>query len=200
VPVRALLLVIALLIVLGATLSPFGRHVPLDPDEPIAQDHSLSAGRARTIFDFEPALGAFGEPKRPDPDSPSEIQERFEIEQDWIRRRRDTIAAFLYALDGAFCEESYRQGLISALKGYYDARLRQKHGFSVRGPHAKAFIEAAWSTSLDRRIDSLARRLVISGTIKPRDMPAESVPEFANVVSGVTVTGDGCASFRAEGR
>ena len=42
---------------------------------------------------------------------------------------RDTMAAFLYAPDGAFCEEDFRQGLIAALKGYYDARFRQKHAF-----------------------------------------------------------------------
>jgi hypothetical protein len=197
---RTLLLVLALLAVLGVTLSPFGRHVPLDPDEPIAKDHSLSAGRARTIFDFEPALGAFGEPKRPDPDSLEAIQEMFDIEKDWTDRRRDLIAAFLYAPDGAFCEEDYRQSLIAALKGYYDARFRQKYSYSMRGPHGKEFIEAAWSTPLDRRIDDLARRLVTSAAIKPGDMPERSVPEFAKVVSSVAVTGDGCASLRAERR
>ncbi len=49
---------------------PRAKHRALDPDEPIAADGSMTAGRARTIYDTNPLLGAFGEKPRPDPDDP----------------------------------------------------------------------------------------------------------------------------------
>ena len=45
--------------------APGVTHRVLDPNDPIAADGSLIAGHARTIFDTEPALGAFRQP-RPD--------------------------------------------------------------------------------------------------------------------------------------
>ena len=85
------------------------------------------------------------------------------------------------------------------MKGYYDVRARQKFSFSQRGPRAKSFIEAAWSTPVDRRIDRFARLLVISATITSRDIREDAYPEFAKAVADIVVTGDGCASMRAAG-
>jgi hypothetical protein len=196
---RAPALVLAALVVASVMLPPLGRHAPLDPDEPIAKDGSHAGGLARTIFDFEPVLGAFDEPKPPiDPDDPKAIREGFELDKDWTDRRRERIIEFLDAADAAFCDEAYRQRLITAIKAYYDARGRQKMGFSRRGPRAKIFIEAAWSTLLDQRIDAFVRRLVISGTVKPPDLPDRSYPEFAKVIGGLAVRGDGCGSSSAE--
>ena len=39
-----------------------GTHRVLDPNDPIAADGSLIAGRAHTIFDTNPAYGAFRPP------------------------------------------------------------------------------------------------------------------------------------------
>jgi hypothetical protein len=197
---RRVLLLIALLVAVGVLVAPLRRHLPLDPDEPLAQDGSLAAGRARTIVDVEPALGAFDEPKPPpDPDESGAIQETFEIQADWTGRRREEVVAFLAATDGAFCDERHRQDLITAMKGYYAVRARQRFSFSQRGPRAKSFIEAAWSTPVDRRIDRFARLLVISGTITSRDIREDAYPEFAKAVADIVVTGDGCASMRAAG-
>jgi hypothetical protein len=70
---RALQYLTALSLLLVVMLFPFGDYVPLDPDEPAAADGSLIAGRVRTIFDYDPLLGAFGE-TRPDPDDPRNFQ------------------------------------------------------------------------------------------------------------------------------
>ena len=59
---RAPLYLLALTILLVVMLASRQTHRPLDPDEPIAADGSLAAGRALTIFDFEPVLGAFDPP------------------------------------------------------------------------------------------------------------------------------------------
>jgi hypothetical protein len=60
---RSSFYLLALPVLLAAAMAP-QVHRPLDPDEPIAADGSLAAGRARTIFDFEPVLGAFDEQSR----------------------------------------------------------------------------------------------------------------------------------------
>ena len=57
----------------------------------------------------------------------------------------------LGALDTSSCEETSRKRMIAAVRTYYDARGRQKHSFSLRGPHANAAIEREWSTPLDQR-------------------------------------------------
>jgi len=59
---------------------PRAAHRALDPDEPIAANGSMIAGKARTIYDTEPLLGAFGQ-TRPDPDDPQDFDERIKIEK-----------------------------------------------------------------------------------------------------------------------
>jgi hypothetical protein len=59
-----ILLAVALAVMI--VLVPVGRQLPLDPDQPLAIDGSAAAGRARTIFQFDPLLGAFDEPRQTD--------------------------------------------------------------------------------------------------------------------------------------
>jgi hypothetical protein len=92
-------LILALLVLLAVALRPGGRHLPLDPDEPIAADGSSAAGQTRTIFDIEPLLGAFGEPKPPALDDPKELQTRADIEQGSVDHARDAIGPWLYRTD-----------------------------------------------------------------------------------------------------
>lgn len=40
---------------------------PLEPNDPIAADGSMIAGRAHTMFDSEPPLSAFGLPRSDEP-------------------------------------------------------------------------------------------------------------------------------------
>lgn len=195
---RLLGLALALLVGLAAALVPRMHHVALDPDEPIAADHSLVAGRARTIFDFEPLLGAFDEPKpAPDLDDPAEFEARFELEKDWTDRSRENVAEFFGSADATLCQEGNRQRLIRSLGFYYDARFRQRASFGRRGPRAKAFIDQAWSSPLDQRIDVFARQLVMSGIIKARDLSGHTHVEFSMMARQLPVIADVCASLPA---
>ena len=95
-------MLLALPILLVAMLAPRQTHRPLDPDEPIAADGSLTAGRALTIFDFEPVLGAFDPPYPPsDSDDPKNFEERIQLEKTWTDRSREEIAKLLGPLDAS---------------------------------------------------------------------------------------------------
>jgi hypothetical protein len=59
---RALLIIALAAIVFEIVFAPRAAHRALDPDEPIAADGSMIAGKARTIYDTNPLLGAFSEP------------------------------------------------------------------------------------------------------------------------------------------
>jgi hypothetical protein len=63
---RAVRILLAVVLAMMIVLVPVGRQLPLDPDQPLAIDGSAAAGRARTIFQFDPLLGAFDEPRRTD--------------------------------------------------------------------------------------------------------------------------------------
>ncbi len=58
---RAMLVAVLAAIVFEVAFAPRGAHRAHDPDEPIAADGSMLAGKARTIYDTNPLLGAFGE-------------------------------------------------------------------------------------------------------------------------------------------
>jgi hypothetical protein len=63
---RAVRILLTAVLVTMIVLVPVGRQLPLDPDQPLAIDGSATAGRARTIFQFDPLLGAFDEPRQTD--------------------------------------------------------------------------------------------------------------------------------------
>jgi hypothetical protein len=198
---RASYLIVALPVVLFAALTSLQAHRPLDPDEPIAADGSLAAGRALTIFDFEPMLGAFDDPNaHEDFDDPKNFQERLEIEKNWTDHSREPIARLLGPLDASSCEDANRKRLIAAVRTYYDVRGRQKHSFALRGPQATAAIECEWSTPLDQRIDAFVREAVQSGFLHKRDVPERSFPEFANVLAGRQEIGAACPPLKTERR
>jgi hypothetical protein len=99
-----------------AALIPMGRHHPLDPDEPLALDGSMVAGRARTIFQFERALGAFDEPKPPpDPDDPQNFRPYLDMQRPWMENRRESVRVFFFVAPERLCEAETRRRLIDAL-------------------------------------------------------------------------------------
>jgi len=165
-------------VVYAIVFAPNGRHRPLGPDDPIAADGSMIAGRARTIFDTEPALR---EPPRPDPDDPKDFEQRLKDEKRWTDHSREPIAQLVGPLDRSLCENARHKRLIASVRLYYDARGRQKHSFALRGPRAKAAIEKEWSTPLDQRIDNFVRATLVAGFLRKDDVPAAMYPEFAKV-------------------
>jgi hypothetical protein len=190
-------LILALVAMLALALRPGGSRLPLDPDEPIAADGSGASGGARTIFDTEPLLGAFGEPPRPALDDPHELRTRLAIEQRSMDTARDAIGAWLYRRsDWRLCEEEPRVDLIEAVRRYYGMRGRQKAGFALSGPAGKAFIEQAWATPLDRDIDAMVRHLAASGFLDTYYVPARDYPEFAQVIARTTLIGVECPPLK----
>ncbi|HEY6258118.1 MAG TPA: hypothetical protein VIY51_20235 [Xanthobacteraceae bacterium] len=193
---RAAGLILAVLLLLGVALRPGGQRLPLDPDQPIAADGSPTAGQARTIFDTQPLLGAFGGPPRPDLDDPKELQARADIDQRWVDNARDAIGPWIYRKDWRLCEDGDRVDLINAVRLYYDTRGRQKASFALAGPGGKAFIEMSWATPLDRDIDAMVRHLAATGFLDTHYVPAQSYPEFYKVIAHTELIGVECAPLK----
>jgi hypothetical protein len=182
---------------LALVLIPFERQLPLDPDQTLAADGSLSAGRARTIFQFDPLLGAFDEPRLADPDDPHDFEEYFALESDWVDRSRDAIVDLIEPVGPALCEPERRKRLIAAIRTYYDARSRQKASFRLRGPRASRFIEQAWSTTTDHQIDSFVRQLVTLGFLSTREISTGTYPDLLDVIAHVSVRATACPGASA---
>jgi len=194
---RTMLVAALAAIVFTVAFTPRAAHKALDPNEPIAADGSMIAGRAQTIYDTNPLLGAFGQ-VRPDPDDPKEFEWLIENDRWYTEREREPIAKLLGPLDASRCEDTTRKMLIGAVRTYYGTRGREKHGFSLRGPRAKAAIEQEWSTPLDQKIDDFVRQAVQSGFLHKDEVPANVYPEFAKVFANTNEIGATCPPLKTE--
>jgi hypothetical protein len=194
--VRALLVMVLTAIIFEIIFFPRAAHRPLDPDEPIAADGSMIAGKARTIYDTNPLLGAFGEPPRPDPDDPKDFQWMIEIYRPMNDRARDQMAQLLGPLDASRCEDASRRKLIEAVHGYYRTRGGEMYSFTLRGPHARAAMEKEWSTPLDREIETFVRRALQSGFLHKNEVPANVYPEFAKIFADTQEIGSTCPPLK----
>jgi hypothetical protein len=179
-------------LVLAMVLITFERQAPLDPDQPLAADGSLAAGRARTIFQFDPLVGAFDEMRPADPDDPHDFEEYFAIESNWVDRSRDGIVDLIEPVSPALCDLERRNRLIAAIRTYYDTRSRQKASFRIRGPRASKFIEQAWSTATDHKIDSFVRQLVTQGFAQASELLPRVYPDLFEIVAHLPVTASAC--------
>jgi hypothetical protein len=81
---------------------------------------------------------------------------------------------------------------MTALHNYYDARGREKHSFSLRGPRAKVAMEREWSTPADRRIDEFVRRALLSGFLHKNEVLTHYLPEFETTFADTQEVGAGC--------
>jgi len=171
---------------------PGGTHRVLDPNDPIAADGSLIAGRAHTIFDTNPAYGAFRPPARSDSDDPADFEPAIKRDRGWAETDRALFKRLLGRLDWSLCKSSDHAFLMMAVRNYYGTRGREKHNFSLRGPRATAAIEQEWSTPLDRQIDDYVRHAVQYGIVHKSDFPAKTYPEFAHVFADTEEFGVGC--------
>ena len=195
---RALLVLVLAAITFDIIFLPRAKHRALDPDEPIAADGSIIAGKARTIYDTNPLLGAFGEAPRPDPDDPKDFQWMIEIYRPMNDRARDQVAQLLGPLDAARCEDAARRKLIEAVHAYYRTRGSEIYSFTLRGPHAKAAMENEWSAPLDREIDAFVRRALQSGFLHKNEVPANVYPEFAKIFADTKEIGSTCPPLKVD--
>jgi hypothetical protein len=194
---RMMLLTILAAIAFEVIFLPGAKHRALDPDEPIAADGSMTAGRARTIYNTSPLLGAFGE-KREDPDDPTSFQWLIENDRWTGDHARDAMVEVIGPVDGALCAPAAHTRLMTALHNYYDTRGREKHSFSLRGPHATAAIVQEWSTPADRRIDEFVRQALLSGFLHKNEVLSHYLPEFEKTFANTQEVGAGCPPTKTD--
>jgi hypothetical protein len=190
--VRAAFVIVLAAIAVELLVVPRAAHRALDPDEPIAADGSMTAGRTQTIYDTNPILRAASDAPRPDPDDPREFEDRIKIERWGTDHARDAMAQVVGSVDGSLCEPAAHTRLMTALHNYYDSRGRQKHSFSLRGPRAAAAIEKEWSTPADGRIDEFVRQALLSGFLHKSEVLTNYLPEFEKTFANTREVGAGC--------
>src|SRR5208282_2420501 len=149
-----------------------------DPNDPIAADGSMIAGRAATIYDTNPAYGAFRQPL-PGSDDPHDVEADIPHARRLAEIDRTAIKKLLGPLNWSRCKNRPHIALLSAVQDYYGARGRELSRFAARGPHAKAAIEEVWSTPADREIDDFVRHAVQYGILHKSELPQGTYPEFA---------------------
>jgi hypothetical protein len=191
---RALLIILVVAAVAFAViLTPRSARRVLDPREPIAADGSMIAGRAATIYDTNPLFGAF-RPPLPGSDDPQDVEADLKHAQWTAEYDRKPIKTLLGPLRWSRCEKLAHARLVSAVQIYYGTRGREISRFAVRGPHAKAAIDAVWSTPDDRQIDDFVRHALQYGVLHKRDFPERTYPEFVRIFADVQELGAGCST------
>ncbi len=158
---RNLLLVTAIF----ATLFYTGvrERVP-GPRDPISADGSLTAGRALTIVDQEPAP----QQSQSNLDDPVKFRERFSSSA--VERNRDVVLGFAGLAGPALCENDQRTQLIVAIRRYYGTKKYLLNEFHFRGPRATQFIDEALRSPNDLRIDALVQQWLDAGYVRAREI------------------------------
>jgi hypothetical protein len=172
-----------------------GSNHPLDPDDPIAADGSMIAGRAHTLYDTEPALGAFRMPPRSDSDNPADFAPLIKADRPTIEFDRALFKRVLTEpLDSSLCKEREHRMLLLAVRSYYGERGREKRTYTLRGPLATAAFEREWSTPADRDIDNYVGHAVQYGLLHKSEMSNDPYGEFAITFADTQEVGTGCTA------
>lgn len=146
----------------------------LDPRDPIAVDGSLTAGRALTLADQEPPKPAA------DLDDPSTFEKRFSNSS--VERSRDAVLQFAELPISTICEPDRRGQLISAIKTYKSDKNYLSAEFHFRGPRATKFIDQAWTSENDLKIEEYMARLVQQGYLRASEISSPSF--FRDIFEG----------------
>jgi hypothetical protein len=189
---RRFLVGVAAVVLFAMAFVPRAAHLPLDPDEPIAADGSMIAGRAQTIYDTNALLGVFGPVSCPDPDDPKEFEWLIENDRRAAESARRSLATLIRPVGALHCDNANRNQLIAAVRFYYRTRGGEIHSFSLRGPRARAAIEREWSTPVDHQINEFVRRALESGFLHKDEIPANVYPEFAELFADTQEIGAAC--------
>lgn len=165
-------LVLAALVVTGQS-----RHVP-DPRDPIAADGSLTAGRALTLADQEPPQPAA------DLDDPSIFEKRFSNSS--VELSRDAVLKFAELPISTICEPDRRGQLISAIKTYKSDKNYLSTEFHFRGPRASKFIDQAFASEKDLKVEGYMTRLVQQGYLRASEISSPAF--FRDIFEGFGAT------------
>ena len=194
--VRTLLVLVVAAVVFELVFARRAPYRVLDPDEPIAADGSMTAGRARTVYDTDPAYRAARQAAEGDRDDPANFASLIKIESAWADRERAGMKGVMGPLDWSRCDDRARNALVLAVRSYFETRERELRSFASRGPQAKAAIEREWSTPADRAIDDYVRHAVQYGIVHKSEMPARQYPEFNRLFGDVEELGTGCPPLK----
>jgi hypothetical protein len=160
------------------------------PNQPLAVDGSLAAGRNRTFVDENPDIYAPPPLSQRQPGDPREQAFRDKIDGDLRDRARKWALDQLRRPGPGLCNEPGRTPFINGVSGYYAARDSQQHNYAVRTPAEQAQVERAWSTALDQQIDGLVREFFVAGYLRRQDL--RKSPIVDEVLSGAVSTGHAC--------
>lgn len=163
----------------------------LGPNDPIAADGSMTAGRAATIYDTNPLLR---EKAAANSDDPADFEPLIKTEHPFIESDRARFKRLLGHLDWSLCQDRNRRDLMWAVRDYYLERGRLLGEFSHRGPRAKAAMEREWSTPADLDIDDYVRHLIQYGILHKSDFPVRTNAEFNRLFADTQELGSGCNS------
>jgi hypothetical protein len=182
------------LILVIAALVPLSYWAPkaVAPNEPLAVDGSLTAGRNRTFTDQNP--GIYGPPplSRREPGDTRDRDFLRSIDAHTRERFRRSALDELRRPGPSLCEGGGRKALIASMNAYYSERYSQVNSHAVRTPAEQAEVEKAWSTAADQQIDGLFRDFFVRGYFRRADLRRWSVID--EVLSGAVQTGHACGS------
>jgi hypothetical protein len=179
-------------VAIAYTLTPSRSNRPLDPNEPIAADGSMTAGRAATIYDTNPLLRAR---LSDDSDDPADFSRQIKADRPIIAADRALFKRLLSRpLDASLCKARDHTMLLLAVRTYYSERTREKRAYALRGPHANAAIQKEWSAPAVAEIDDFVRHAVQYGLLHKGELRSNFYAEFDGTVADIQELGTGCTA------
>jgi len=185
-------LIVPAALIAAYILVPIGSHRELGPNDPIAADGSMQAGRNATIYDTMPEFTAV---HRSDSDDPRDYLPLMKADHPVIAADRALFKGLLLRpLDASLCKARNHRMLLLAVRVYYDERGREKKTYGLHGPRATAAVQNVWSTPADIEIDDYVRHAVQYGLLHKSELRPNLNAEFAKTVADVQELGTGCTA------
>jgi hypothetical protein len=117
---------------------------------------------------------------------------RQDIDRDTREHYRKAVIDALRAPSPALCTDPKHRNFVTGVNQYYRMRYMAQHNHADRSREEQAEVERAWSTALDKQIDSLVQEFFVDGYLRPNDL--EKSPLTDQVLAGLTWVGRACAS------
>ena len=113
-----------------------------------------------------------------------------------VEGRRRIRTSTLKALDqvwSSFCTPDGHERLLSSLHYYYEQRISQERGYPrAWGDEAGRYIQQAWASSDDARIERLARETYSRGYFSLDELKPFVRAKLTSIVADARVTGRPC--------
>jgi hypothetical protein len=145
-------------------------------DEPF----SCSSAQARAAKPLDDSRAG-----TPAPGPVAQVQDRKEIDRYSRELYRNRTIEMLRRPGPAWCSEPGRRDFLGGLNQYYSVRYGALHT-GVRSREEQLEIEKAWSTAVDKQIDTLVREFFVVGYFRRQDLRKSPLVDevLAGAVSG----------------